>query len=117
MLGIAKKIFGSSNDRKVKDFMSRVQKINALEAKFAALSDDELRMMTDAFRDRMEAGETLDKILNEAFAVAREASRRHAGPAPVRRPAGRRHDPARRRHRRDAHRRGQDPGRRPPRPI
>ena len=40
MLGIAKKIFGSSNDRKVKDFMGRVQKINALEDKFAALSDD-----------------------------------------------------------------------------
>ena len=42
MLGIAKKIFGSSNDRKVKDFLGRVQKINALEDKFAALSDDEL---------------------------------------------------------------------------
>ena len=79
MLGIAKKIFGSSNDRKVKDFMSRVQKINALEGKFTALSDDELRMMTDAFRDRLAGGETLDKILNEAFAVAREASRRVLG--------------------------------------
>ena len=79
MLGIAKKIFGSSNDRKVKDFMSRVQKINALEDKFAALSDDELRMMTDAFRDRLAGGETLDKVLNEAFAVAREASRRVLG--------------------------------------
>ncbi|MBI2261432.1 MAG: preprotein translocase subunit SecA [Caulobacterales bacterium] len=79
MLGIAKKIFGSSNDRKVKDFMGRVQKINALEDKFAALSDDELRMMTDAFRDRLAAGETLDKLLNEAFAVAREASKRVLG--------------------------------------
>src|SRR5690606_35963526 len=79
MLGIAKKIFGSSNDRKVKDFMSRVQKINALEAKFAALSDDELRMMTDAFRDRLAAGESLDKMMNEAFAVAREASKRVLG--------------------------------------
>ncbi|MDP1778548.1 MAG: preprotein translocase subunit SecA, partial [Brevundimonas sp.] len=79
MLGIAKKIFGSSNDRKVKDFMSRVQKINALEDKFAALSDDELRMMTDAFRDRIEGGETLDKVLNEAFAVTREASKRVLG--------------------------------------
>jgi preprotein translocase subunit SecA len=79
MLGIAKKIFGSSNDRKVKDFMSRVQKINALEDKFAALSDDELRMMTDAFRDRIEGGETLDKVMNEAFAVAREASKRVLG--------------------------------------
>ncbi|NJC40926.1 preprotein translocase subunit SecA [Brevundimonas alba] len=79
MLGIAKKIFGSSNDRKVKDFMGRVQKINALEDKFAALSDDELRMMTDTFRDRLSAGETLDKIMNEAFAVAREASKRVLG--------------------------------------
>ena len=79
MLGIAKKIFGSSNDRKVKDFMSRVQKINALEDKFAALSDDELRMMTDAFRDRIASGETLDKVMNEAFAVTREASKRVLG--------------------------------------
>ncbi|WP_374600272.1 preprotein translocase subunit SecA [Brevundimonas sp.] len=79
MLGIAKKIFGSSNDRKVKEFMGRVQKINALEDKFAALSDDELRMMTDAFRDRLANGETLDKIMNEAFAVAREASKRVLG--------------------------------------
>jgi len=83
MLGIAKKIFGSSNDRKVKDFMGRVQKINALEDKFAALSDDELRMMTDAFRDRLAGGETLDKILNEAFARAPEAPRRVLGPAAV----------------------------------
>ncbi|MFC7377433.1 preprotein translocase subunit SecA [Brevundimonas sp. GCM10030266] len=79
MLGFAKKIFGSSNDRLVKDFMSRVQKINALEEKYAALSDDELRMMTDTFRDRLAAGETTDKILNDAFAVAREASKRVLG--------------------------------------
>ncbi|HST90858.1 MAG TPA: preprotein translocase subunit SecA, partial [Brevundimonas sp.] len=79
MLGFAKKIFGSSNDRKVKDFMARVQKINALEARYAALSDDELRMMTDTFRDRLAAGETLDKIMNDAFAVAREASKRVLG--------------------------------------
>ncbi len=79
MLGFAKKLFGSSNDRKVKDFMGRVQKINALESKFAALSDDELRMMTQTFKDRVAAGETLDKILNEAFAVAREASKRVLG--------------------------------------
>ncbi|MGQ3112217.1 MAG: preprotein translocase subunit SecA [Brevundimonas sp.] len=79
MLGFAKKFFGSSNDRKVKDFMSRVQKINALEDKFAAFSDDELRMMTQAFRDRLDAGETLDKVLNEAFAVVREASKRTLG--------------------------------------
>jgi preprotein translocase subunit SecA len=79
MLGLAKKFFGSSNDRKVSQFMARVQRINALEPKFAALSDGELRMMTDAFRDRLAAGEALDKMLDEVFAVAREASRRVLG--------------------------------------
>jgi len=79
MLGLAKKFFGSSNDRKVSQFMARVQRINALEPKFAALSDGELRMMTDAFRDRLAAGESLDKLLDEVFAVAREASRRVLG--------------------------------------
>lgn len=78
MLGI-KKLFGSANDRKVKGFMAQVQKINAMEPKYAALSDDELRMMTDHFRDRIEKGESLDKILPEAFAVAREASKRVLG--------------------------------------
>ncbi|WP_312128248.1 preprotein translocase subunit SecA [Brevundimonas sp.] len=79
MLGFAKKFLGSSNDRKVKAFTAQVQKINALETKFAALSDDELRMMTQTFKDRIEGGESLDKILNEAFAVAREASKRVLG--------------------------------------
>jgi preprotein translocase subunit SecA len=79
MLGFAKKLFGSSNDRKVKAFMAQVQKINALEAQFEALSDDELRMMTYAFKDRLAAGETLDSMLNQVFAVAREASKRVLG--------------------------------------
>ncbi|MDO9608684.1 MAG: preprotein translocase subunit SecA, partial [Brevundimonas sp.] len=79
MLGFAKKLFGSSNDRKVKAFQDHAQRINALEPKFAALSDDELRMMTDAFRDRVANGEALDKILPEAFAVVREASKRVLG--------------------------------------
>ena len=79
MLGFAKKLFGSSNDRKVKAFQDHAQRINALEPKFAALSDDELRMMTDAFRDRLANGETLDNILPEAFAVVREASKRVLG--------------------------------------
>ncbi len=79
MLGFAKKFLGSSNDRKVKGFMAQVQKINAMEEKYAALSDGELRMMTDAFRDRLAKGETLDKLLNEAFAVVREASKRVLG--------------------------------------
>ncbi|MFN4288457.1 MAG: preprotein translocase subunit SecA [Brevundimonas sp.] len=79
MLGFAKKLFGSSNDRQVKDFMARVQKINALEPRFAALSDDELRMMTQTFKDRLEGGEKLDGILNEAFATVREAAKRTLG--------------------------------------
>ena len=79
MLGFAKKLFGSSNDRKVKAFQDQAQRINVLEPKFAALSDDELRMMTDAFKDRLERGESLDKILPEAFAVVREASKRVLG--------------------------------------
>ena len=79
MLGFAKKLFGSSNDRKVKAFQDHAQRINALEPKFAALSDDELRMMTDAFRDRLANGEALNKILPEAFAVVREASKRVLG--------------------------------------
>ena len=79
MLGFAKKLFGSSNDRKVKAFQDQAQRINVLEPKFAALSDDELRMMTDAFRDRLANGETLDKILPEAFAVVREGGKRVLG--------------------------------------
>jgi len=79
MLGFAKKFFGSSNDRKVRDFMSRVQKINALEPKYAAVSDDELRMMTQTFKDRVAAGESLDRLLDDAFAVSREASKRVLG--------------------------------------
>ncbi|MFN3537920.1 MAG: DEAD/DEAH box helicase, partial [Brevundimonas sp.] len=79
MLGFAKKFLGSSNDRQVKSFMAQVQRINALEPKMEALSDDELRMMTQTFRDRIAGGESLDKILNDAFAVAREASKRVLG--------------------------------------
>ena len=79
MLGFAKKILGSSNDRKVKAFQAQAQKINALEARFEAFSDDELRMMTQTFKDRIEAGESLDKLQNEAFAVVREASKRVLG--------------------------------------
>ncbi|MBW3616820.1 MAG: preprotein translocase subunit SecA [Proteobacteria bacterium] len=79
MLGLAKKIFGSPNDRKVKTFSARVERINALEPTVAALSDAELRGMTAAFRDRLAAGETLNDIMNEAFAVVREAARRTLG--------------------------------------
>ena len=79
MLGFAKKIFGSSNDRKVKTLLGRAQAINALEPQFAALSDEALRGKTDEFRQRLAAGETLDDLMNEAFAAVREASKRTLG--------------------------------------
>ena len=79
MLGLAKKIFGSSNDRKVKGYLERAQKINALEPQFAALSDEQLRAKTQEFKDRFEKGETLDSLMNEAFATVREAAKRTLG--------------------------------------
>ncbi|MBO9543282.1 preprotein translocase subunit SecA [Caulobacter sp.] len=79
MLGLAKKLFGSSNERKVKTFQARVAKINALEPEYAALSDEALKAKTAEFKDRLANGQTLDDILNEAFAVVREASKRVLG--------------------------------------
>ena len=79
MLAIAKKLFGSSNDRKVKSLTARVAAINALEPSFKALSDDALRGKTQEFRDRLAAGATLDQLLPEAFAAVREAARRALG--------------------------------------
>jgi preprotein translocase subunit SecA len=79
MLGLAKKIFGSSNDRKVKSLLGRAQAINALEPQFTALSDEQLRGKTQEFRDRLAKGETLDDLMNEAFAAVREASKRTLG--------------------------------------
>ncbi|MFY8144217.1 MAG: preprotein translocase subunit SecA, partial [Caulobacter sp.] len=79
MLGFAKKLFGSSNERKVKTLTARVAKINAYEAEYAALSDEGLKGKTAEFKARLEKGETLDDILNEAFATVREASKRVLG--------------------------------------
>ena len=79
MFGFAKKLFGSSNERKVKTLTARVAKINAYEAEYAALSDEALKGKTAEFKARLEKGETLDDILNEAFAVVREASKRVLG--------------------------------------
>lgn len=80
--GIARKIFGSSNDRRVKGFAPRVNAINALEKDMEALSDDALRAKTDEFRERHKNGETLDNLLVEAFAVVREGSKRALGMRP-----------------------------------
>jgi preprotein translocase subunit SecA len=79
MLGFAKKLFGSSNDRKVKMTSAKVASINALEAQFAALDDAALRGKTDEFKSRIAAGETLDAIMPEAFAAVREAAKRTIG--------------------------------------
>jgi preprotein translocase subunit SecA len=78
-LSIFQRFFGSSNDRKVKAMAARVSKINALEPRMEALSDAELRGMTETLRQRIAQGATLDSLLEEAFAVVREASRRTIG--------------------------------------
>ncbi len=73
------KIFGDSNEREVKKLRPRVEKINALEPDFQKLSDQELKDKTAEFKDRIEAGESLDELLPEAFAATREAARRNLG--------------------------------------
>ncbi len=70
------KLFGSRNDRLIKQYRKTVVQINSLEAEYEALSDEQLRAKTDEFRQRVAQGETLDKILPEAFAVVREGSKR-----------------------------------------
>jgi preprotein translocase subunit SecA len=72
-------IFGSRNERLVKQMSKTVARINALEPSLAALSDEELRARTDAFKQRLAAGETVEDILPEAFATVREASKRVLG--------------------------------------
>ena len=74
-----KKIFGSRNDRLVKQYALKVQEINALESTLQALSDDALRAKTAEFKQRYINGETLDQLMPEAFAVVREGSRRALG--------------------------------------
>jgi preprotein translocase subunit SecA len=76
---LATKIFGSSNDRRLKSFNSRVAPINDLEPEFEALSDGELRAKTMEFRERLANGETIDDLLPEAFATVREAAKRTLG--------------------------------------
>ncbi|MDE2630090.1 MAG: preprotein translocase subunit SecA [Alphaproteobacteria bacterium] len=76
---IAQRFFGSSNERKLKRFWSKVAEINALEDGFIAKSDSELRDMTAVFKERLAKGETLEDILTEAFAVVREAAKRTLG--------------------------------------
>ncbi|MFN7175000.1 MAG: preprotein translocase subunit SecA, partial [Thermaurantiacus tibetensis] len=82
MLGlnkVAKAIFGSSNDRYVKSLQPLVKAINALEPQFEGMTDEALRGQTAAFRQRLANGEPLDRLLPEAFATVREASKRTLG--------------------------------------
>mgnify|MGYP000696659044 CR=1 FL=1 len=73
------KIFGSRNDRLIRQYRKRCAQINKLEPEIQALTDEQLRGKTAEFRERLDKGETLDALLPEAFAVVREASRRVLG--------------------------------------
>ncbi|MGN6285053.1 MAG: preprotein translocase subunit SecA [Afipia sp.] len=80
MIGaLARKLFGSANDRRVKGYQSRVNAINALEPEMAALSDEALRARTAEFKQQLADGKTLDDILVPAFATVREAAKRTLG--------------------------------------
>src|SRR5574343_902567 len=77
--GLLKKIFGSRNDRLIRQYTQTVRSVNALERRIQALTDEELRGKTGGFRQRVANGETLDDLLPEAFAVVREAGKRVHG--------------------------------------
>lgn len=79
---LAKKIFGTSNDRQLKPIFKIVESINALESDIEPLSDEALKAKTDEFKARIKDGESLDSILPEAFAVVREAAKRALGERP-----------------------------------
>ena len=80
MIGaVARKLFGSSNDRRIKAYRPRVAEINALEKDLSRLSDDALRLRTEEFRKQLADGKTLDDILVPAFATVREAAKRVLG--------------------------------------
>ncbi len=79
LLNLATKIFGTSNERALGQLRKHVDPVNALEEKYAALSDDEVRAQTDVLRERIKNGETLDAIMYDAFSVVREAAKRTLG--------------------------------------
>ncbi|ACI91233.1 preprotein translocase, SecA subunit [Afipia carboxidovorans OM5] len=80
MIGaLARKIFGSANDRRVKGYQARVDAINAMEPEIAALSDEALKARTAEFKQQLASGKTLDDILVPAFATVREAAKRTLG--------------------------------------
>lgn len=79
LFGFLKRFFGDNNEKEIKRLQKTVDKINALEPSMQNMTDDKLMSSTDKFRERLANGETLDDLLPEAFAVAREASRRVLG--------------------------------------
>ncbi len=79
LLGIAKKIFGSSNDRRLKPYWRRVEAINALEDEISKLTDDGLIVQTEKLKQRYKDGESLDGLLEVAFATVREGAKRALG--------------------------------------
>ena len=79
MLNFLQRIFGSRNERKVKVMAREVRAANAFEPALKALTDEQLRAKTEEFRGRLTAGERLDALLPEAFAVVREAASRTLG--------------------------------------
>ena len=79
MFSILKKLFGTRNDRLLKQLRRQVQQINALEPQVQALTDEQLRAKTDEFKERLKSGATLEQLLPEAFAVVREAGKRVFG--------------------------------------
>ena len=83
-MGLFDKLFGTYSDRELKRITPIADKIEALSDKTAALTDEQLRAKTDEFKQRLQNGESLDDLLPEAFAVAREASWRVLGMRPFR---------------------------------
>src|SRR2546421_12578133 len=76
---LARKLFGSSNERRIKSYVTRVAEINALEKGLEALSDEELRARTEKFKQQVAEGTSLDDLLVPAFATCREAAKRTLG--------------------------------------
>ncbi|MBI1362384.1 MAG: preprotein translocase subunit SecA [Proteobacteria bacterium] len=79
MMSVAKRLFGTRNERFIASLQPTVKKINELEPTYTAMSDDELKNQTVLFRERLEKGASLDSLLPEAFAVVREAAKRTLG--------------------------------------
>ena len=83
-MGLLKKLFGTSSEREVKAISPIVDKIEALDAEYSALTDEQLQAKTQEFKDRYQNGESLDDLLPEAFAACREAAWRVLGMKPYR---------------------------------